>query len=254
MSLYDVLDQIIALLRQRKRVTYRLVQREFALDDETLADLKDELIYAQKLAVEEDERVLVWIGDTEGTHEVPSPPAQTSQQSAIQATQPPHAPPPAPRSPEAERRQLTVMFCDLVDSTKLSSQVDPEEYRDVVRAYQRVCTDVIQRYDGHIAQLLGDGLLIYFGYPQAHEDDPHRAVRTGLGILDVMGGLNTELKRGKGLQLAVRVGIHTGLVVVGAMGGGGRHEQLALGEVPNLAARLQGLAESNSIIISPDTN
>src|SRR5215510_11677067 len=228
MSLYDVLDQIIALLRQRKRLTYRLVKREFALDDETLADLKDELIYAQKLAVEEDERVLVWIGDTEGTHEVPSPPAQTSQQSALQATQPPHAPPPAPRSPEAERRQLTVMFCDLVDSTKLSSQVDPEEYRDIVRAYQRVCTDVIQRYDGHIAQLLGDGLLVYFGYPQAHEDDPHRAVRTGLGILAAMGELNTRLKREKGLTLALRLGIHTGLVVVGAMGGAGRQEQLAL--------------------------
>src|SRR5689334_11723212 len=117
MGLYDVLDQIIELLRQRKRLTYRLVQREFALDDATLEDLKDELIYAQKLAVEEDARVLVWIGDTEGIHEVLSPPSQTPQQSVIQATQPPHTPPPEPHSPEAERRQLTVMFCDLVDST-----------------------------------------------------------------------------------------------------------------------------------------
>src|SRR4030095_7229974 len=111
MGLYDVLDQIIELLRQRKRLTYRLVKREFALDDETLADLKDELIYAQKLAVEEDERVLVWIGDTAETQKVPSPPSQTPQQSAIQETQPPHTPPPEPRSPDAERRQLTVMFC-----------------------------------------------------------------------------------------------------------------------------------------------
>src|SRR4030095_6522752 len=102
MGLYDVLDQIIELLRQRKRLTYRLVKREFALDDETLEDLKDELIYAQKLAVEEDERVLVWIGDTEDTHEFPSPPVRTRQQSAIQETQPPHAPLPEPRSPEAE--------------------------------------------------------------------------------------------------------------------------------------------------------
>src|SRR5215467_6741841 len=105
MSLYDVLDQIIALLRQRKRLTYRLLKREFVLDDETLADLKDELIYAQKLAVEEDERILVWIGDPEATHEVLSPPAQTRHQSAIGAAQPPHAPLPEPRSPEAERRQ-----------------------------------------------------------------------------------------------------------------------------------------------------
>src|SRR5262249_17041689 len=149
MSLYDVLDQIIALLRQRKRLTYRLVQREFALDDETLADLKDELIYAQKLAVEEDKRVLVWIGDTAGTHAGPSPPSPTPQPSVIQATQPPHAPPPEPHSPDAERRQLTVMFCDLVDSTRLSSQLDPEDWRDVVRAYHSTCTAVIQRYEGH---------------------------------------------------------------------------------------------------------
>src|SRR5262249_9475928 len=193
MSLYDVLDQIIALLRQRKRLTYRLLKREFALDDETLEDLKDELIYAQKLAVEEDERVLVWIGDTEGRPEAPLSPSQTLQQSAIQETQPPHAPPPAPRSPEAERRQLTVMFCDLVDSTKLSSQLDPEDLREVVQAYQKTCTDVIERYDGYVAQLLGDGLLVYFGYPVAHEDDAQRAVRTGLGILAAMGDLNKAL-------------------------------------------------------------
>src|SRR4029077_282846 len=143
-----------------------------------------------------------------------------------------------PPTPAAERRQLTVMFCDLVDSTALSGQLDPEEYRDVVRAYQTACTEVIQRYDGHIAQLLGDGLLIYFGYPQAHEDDAQRAVRTGLGILAAMGDLNTRLQQDKGIQLALRVGIHTGLVVVGEMGGAGRQEQLALGETPNIAARI----------------
>src|SRR5262249_15735193 len=102
---------------------------------------------------------------------------------------PGEAAPVPPPTPEAERRQLTVMFCDLVDSTRLSSQLDPEDWRDVVRAYQRVCTDVIQRYEGHIAQLLGDGLLVYFGYPQAHEDDAHRAVRTGLGILNALAGV-----------------------------------------------------------------
>jgi class 3 adenylate cyclase/predicted ATPase len=253
MSLYDVLDQIIALLRQRKRLTYRLLKREFALDDETLEDLKDELIYAQKLAVEEDERVLIWTGDTEGIHAVPSPPTQTPRQSALQETQLPHALSPEPRSPEAERRQLTVMFCDLVDSTKLSSQLDPEEYRDVVRAYQQVCTKVIQRYDGHIAQLLGDGLLTYFGYPQAHEDDPQRAVRTGLGILDAMGDLNQRLQRERGLHLGVHIGIHTGLVVVGEMGDHGRQEQLALGETPNIAARIEGFAQPNTIAISEAT-
>src|SRR5215831_3213391 len=155
-----------------------------------------------------------------------------------------------PHSPDAERRQLTVMFCDLVDSTKLSSQLDPEEYRNVVRAYQQVCTEVIQRYDGHIAQLLGDGLLIYFGYPQAHEDDAQRAVRVGLGMRAALRDLNTRLHQAQGIQLAVRVGIHTGLVVVGAMGDGGRHEQLALGETPNVAARMQALAAPNTVAIS----
>jgi class 3 adenylate cyclase len=145
------------------------------------------------------------------------------------------------------------MFCDLVDSTKLSSQLDPEDWRDVVRAYQRVCTDVIQRYEGHIAQLLGDGLLVYLGYPRAHEDDPHRAVRTGLGILAAVGDLNQGLQQEKGIQLAIRVGMHTGLVVVGEMGGQGRQEQLALGEVPNVASRIQGLAEPDTIVISADT-
>src|SRR5262249_53885928 len=120
-------------------------------------------------------------------------------------------------------------------------------------AYQRVCTDVTQRYDGYIAQLLGDGLLIYFGYPQAHEDDPQRAVRAGLGILSAMGDLNAELQRAKGIQLAIRMGIHTGLVVIGDMGGAGRQEQLALGETPNVAARIQGLATSNSLAISEAT-
>src|SRR2546423_6673538 len=123
------------------------------------------------------------------------------------------------------------MFCDLVDSTKLSSQLDPEDYRDVVRAYQSACTEVIQQYDGHVAQLLGDGLLVYFGYPQAHEDGPQRAVRAGLGMLAAMGDLNPGLQQAKGVQLAIRVGVHTGLVVIGEMGGAGRQEQLALGEV-----------------------
>src|SRR5262245_29507904 len=159
----------------------------------------------------------------------------------------------APPTPDAERRQLTVMFCDLVDSTYLASQLDPEDWRDVVRAYQQVCTEVIQRYDGYVAQLLGDGLLIYFGYPQAHEDDAHRAVRTGLGILDALGDLNQGLQQAKGVHLAVRVGIHTGLVVVGEMGSTGRQEQLALGQTPNVAARIQALAAPNTMAISEAT-
>jgi class 3 adenylate cyclase len=243
--------QVIELLQREQRLSYRALKRQFALDDEDLEALKDELLYAKRLAVDEDGRVLVWTGGTSRapTTASPGPPPTTSDVSPTQGESAPVVPP----TPDAERRQLTVLFCDLVDSTKLSSQLDPEEYRDVVRQYHRVCTDVIQRYDGHIAQLLGDGLLVYFGYPHAHEDDALRAVHTGLGILDAMGALQTRLHQDKGIQLAVRVGIHTGLVVVGAMGDGRRQEQLALGETPNIAARIQGLAASNTVAISGAT-
>jgi class 3 adenylate cyclase len=156
-------------------------------------------------------------------------------------------------APAAERRQLTVMFCDLVGSTNLSARLDPEDLREVVRSYQETAADVIQGFDGHIAQYLGDGLLVYFGYPQAHEDDAHRAVRTALGIVEAMVTLNSRLDSEYSVQLAVRLGIHTGPVVVGEMGGGGRHEQLALGETPNIAARLEGLAEPDTVVISAMT-
>ncbi len=244
------------LLQREQRVSYRALKVRFQLDDDLLEAVKDELIYAKKLAVDEENRVLVWTGNVAGITQTPSPSDKTGLQPASPQEMP-SVQPPSPvvtsRTPEAERRQLTVMFCDLVDSTKLSSQLDPEEYRDVVRAYQQVCTEVIQRYDGHIAQLLGDGLLVYFGYPHAHEDDAQRAVRTGLGILAAMGDLNTRLQQDKGIQLAVRIGIHTGLVVVGDMGGAGRQEQLALGEAPNIAARIQGLAAPNTLVISEAT-
>jgi class 3 adenylate cyclase len=160
---YDaVLEQAIALLQREQRLSYRVLKRRLQLDDETLEDLKEDLIYAKHLAIDEEGKVLVW---------VPATAAQVDQ--APRAT----AAPPEPRAPEAERRQLTVLFCDLVDSTALASQLDPEEWREVVRAYQETCAKVIIRFEGHIAQYLGDGLLIYFGYPQAHEDDAQRAVR-----------------------------------------------------------------------------
>jgi class 3 adenylate cyclase/predicted ATPase len=255
MDFYAILDQVIAVLRQRQRVTYRALKRQFNFDDDYLEDVKAELIQGQRLAVDEDGAVLVWTGGTDvAPHTTPPDSLSGVPPGIAGAPSPPSLPAPAaPPSSDAERRQLTVMFCDLVDSTKLSSQLDPEDYREVVREYQKVCTEVIQRYEGHIAQLLGDGLLVYSGYPQAHEDDAQRAVRTGLGILDTMRDLNQGLQQAKGIQLAVRVGVHTGLVVVGQMGGAGRQEQLALGEVPNVASRVQGLAEPNTLIISTDT-
>ncbi len=158
----------------------------------------------------------------------------------------------------AERRQLTVMFCDLVGSTALSELLDPEELREVVRAYQATCTDAIQRYAGHIAQHLGDGLLVYFGYPAAHEDEAQRAVRTGLEILARLQTLNARLqpaiKERLPHPIQVRIGIHTGLVVIGEIGSSEKREVLALGETPNIAARLQGLAEPDTVVLSAATH
>ena len=154
---------------------------------------------------------------------------------------------------DAERRQLTVMFCDLVDSTQLSARLDPEVLREVVRSYQQVCGDVIARFQGYVAQYLGDGLLVYFGYPTAHEDDAQRAVRAALAILATIETLNARLQQEKAVELAVRVGIHTGLVVIGRVGGSSRQEDLALGEPPNVAARLQGLADAGAVLISNST-
>src|SRR6516162_8818098 len=243
MNFYSVVDQAIALLRQRGRVTYRALKRQFDLDDDVLEDLKAELITAQRLAVDEQGAVLVWVGEA-GT-------SPALQEDVLPL--PEESSSPEHRPPEAERRQLTVLFCDLVDSTVLASQLDPEDLRAVVRAYQDTCAKVIARFEGHIAQYLGDGLLVYFGYPFAHEDDAQRAARAGLGIVEALGQLNMRLEQERGVHLAVRLGIHTGLVVVGEVGGGTRQEQLALGETPNLAARLQGLAAPNTLVISATT-
>jgi class 3 adenylate cyclase/predicted ATPase len=254
---YDgILEQVLALLQREQRLSYRVLKRRLQLDDETLEDLKEDLIYAKKLAMDEDGRVLVWTGGT-GTpmasivtpSQPPQPPANEADQAA-----PIEFPPAEPRPPDAERRQLTVLFCDLVDSTVLASRLDPEEWREVVRAYQDTCAKVIARYEGHIAQYLGDGLLIYFGYPQAHEDDAQRAVHAGLEMVEGMITCNARLAQERGFRLVIRVGIHTGLVVVGEMGGGSRHEHLALGDTPNVAARLQGLTAPDTVLLSGATH
>jgi TOMM system kinase/cyclase fusion protein len=248
-----VVDQVLALLRQRGRMTYRTLQRQFQLDAEALTDLLAELRYAHPDALREDDQGIVWTGDAEMAATLVSPALPRDQHLTPPGDLPAAPPRIAPATPDAERRQLTVLFCDLVDSTALSSQLDPEDLRAVVRAYQEVCAKVIARFEGHIAQYLGDGLLVYFGYPLAHEDDAQRAVRAGLGIVEALGQLNTRLTHERGVSLAVRLGIHTGLVVVGEVGGGTRQEHLALGETPNLAARLQGLAAPNTLVISATT-
>jgi class 3 adenylate cyclase/tetratricopeptide (TPR) repeat protein len=155
-------------------------------------------------------------------------------------------------SPEdaAERRQLTVMFCDLAGSTALSARLDPEDMRQVIRAYQDACSGVVARYDGFVAKFMGDGILAYFGFPHAHEDDAERAVRAGLEIAGVVGALETRAAA----KLQVRIGIATGLVVVGDLvGRGAAQEQAVVGDTPNLAARLQALAEPDNVVVAGAT-
>jgi class 3 adenylate cyclase len=165
-------------------------------------------------------------------------------------TPPPEAPStqPKPAQDTAERRQVTVMFSDLVGSTALSARMDPEDLSEVISAYQKCVAETVQRFDGFVAKYMGDGVLIYFGYPQAHEDDAERSVRAGIELIAAITALKTKA------PLQTRVGIATGLVVVGDLiGAGEAQERGIVGETPNLAARLQGIAEPNAVVIAEST-
>jgi predicted ATPase/class 3 adenylate cyclase len=152
---------------------------------------------------------------------------------------------------EAERRQLTCLFCDLVNSVELSERLDPEELRETLAAYHRVCATVVRRFEGYVHDYLGDGMMVYFGFPSAHEDDAQRAVRSGLGIVEAVAQLNSRVGAERGIDLHVRVGIDTGLVVAGAVAADeGMEATAAIGAPPNIAARLQGLAAPDSVVIS----
>src|SRR5262245_8238918 len=249
MAIIEVVAQVRELLQQHGRLSYRILKRQFALDDDALEDLKFELIDIQELAVDKDGKMLVWAGKKAGEQQTGSEERPTA------AAPEPRIALPAPLSAagaEAERRQLTVMFCDLVGSTALAEQLDPEELREVVHVYQETCTAVIQRYAGHIAQHLGDGLLVYFGYPVAHEDDAQRAVHAGIEIIAALRESPLQ-HRQLPHPIQVRIGIHTGLVVIGEMGSSEKRERLALGETPNLAARVQGVAEPDTVVMSAVT-
>ena len=173
-------------------------------------------------------------------------PARASAAGATPSTASP-APSAAPESTAGERRQLTVMFCDLVGSTALSEKLDPEELRSLLHEYRTVCGDVISRYEGFVARYVGDGILTYFGWPKAHEEDAERALRAALEIVQAVKGASSAE------PLSVRIGIATGTVVVGEQAGAGEQSKLAIGSTPNLAARLQGLAAADQIVIASST-
>ena len=198
MTFAELLVQVRELLQSKGRVSYRALKLQFNLDDEYLDGLKDELIEAERIAADEGGKVLVWMGkgingekDKRGKGEdgleSRAQSLESEGQGRASTVQTLDSRRQTPDS-AAERRQLTVMFCDLVGSTALSAQLDPEELREVVRGYQQTSAAVIERFGGHIAQYMGDGLLVYFGYPIAHEDDARRAVRAGLEIVQAIRG------------------------------------------------------------------
>ena len=254
MGFFEVVTLATALLQREKRISCRLLGRIFELDDACLEDLKFELVHAKRLAVEQDGGVLIWAEQPEITvHELL--PASAAVRALPQAIERPElgAPPAETTSAEGERRQLTVMFCDLVGSTELSTRLDPEDLREIIRGFQETCAKIITQFEGYIAQYLGDGILVYFGYPRAHENDAERATLSGLGIIEALAGF--EPKNAKDIKPAVRIGIATGLVVVGEIiGEGSAKEMTGVGETPNIAARLQALAKPNTMVISSATH
>src|SRR5215472_13588338 len=214
--------------------------RENEIDAEVLPQLTESDLSALGLPIGPRRKLLTAIAALrEGAQ--PSSPAE--QPSAVPA-------PASATAAEAERRQLTVLFCDLVGSTALSARLDPEDLRAVIGAYHRCCAAVIERAGGFVARYMGDGVLAYFGYPRADEYDAECAVRAGLALVEAVAGLDTDARA----PLQVRVGIGTGVVVVGDLiGQGAAQEQAVVGETPNLAARLQALAEPGTVVIGPST-
>jgi len=216
-------------LRGLDLAQYELIFRENAIDPEILPELTEADLEKLGVVLGHRKRILRAI--------------------AALDTRPPMLPPAAaPRAEGAERRQLTVMFCDLVGSTALSTRFDPEDLREIVGAYHRCVAETVARFAGFVAKYMGDGVLIYFGYPQAHEDDAERAVRAGLAVIEAVGRLPARE------DLRVRLGVATGLAVVGDLiGAGAAQERGVVGETPNLAARLQVLAAPGTLVIAEST-
>ena len=258
MTFDEILTQVLDLLRRDGRVSYRALKRRFELDDEYLEDLKAEIIKAKQLAVDEDGEVLVWTGG--------SPETFQRERSAIsslvapvvlQSYTPPHLANKiltAKSALEGERRQVTVLFADMQGFTTLSEQLDPEEVHQIISHCFELITTEVHRFEGTINQYTGDGVMALFGAPIAHEDGPRRAVHAALAIQRALGSYSQKLQTQRGFGVQMRIGLNTGLVVVGKIGDDLRMDYTAVGDTTNLAARLEQLASPGSIVISETTH
>jgi class 3 adenylate cyclase/predicted ATPase len=255
MTFDEVLGQVQELLRREQRVSYRGLKRRFALDDEYLEDLKEELIGAKRVAADEDGRFLVWTGASPAAS---SASQLSSSQSQVQGS-PPSTASPQPVAPssstEDERKIITALFADLAGFTTLAKDLDPEETRAIIDPALQLMMDAVHRYDGSVAQSLGDGIFALFGAPLAHEDHPQRALHAALLMQEEMRLYANRIRAEKGIPLQIRIGVSTGEVILRSVRKDELHtDYVPVGHAINLAARMESLALPGSIVVSESTH
>jgi class 3 adenylate cyclase/tetratricopeptide (TPR) repeat protein len=255
MTFEEILDEVIAMLQRRGRVTYRTLKRQFNLDDDAFEDLKDELLYAHPHMVEDDGRGLAWTGDTRPTPMLGSPRA-IDQARAPLAYTPPYLAEKiltSKRVFEGERKQVTVLFADLKGSMELLADRDPEEARQLLDPVLTLMMDAVHRYEGTVNQVMGDGIMALFGAPVAHEDHAVRACYAALAMQEAIRRYSEEVRRGHGLEVQIRVGMNSGEVVVRAIGNDLHMDYSAIGQTTHLAARMEQLAPPGTIRLTAET-
>src|SRR6516162_4282548 len=255
MTFEEILDQAIAMLQRRGRVTYRALKRQFNLDDDYLEDVKAELIQGQRLAVDEEGAVLVWTGDARTAPTVSSTPIEAPVRAPLTYT-PPYLVEKILTSKsalEGERKQVTVLFADLKGSTELIRDLDPEAAQTLLDPALQHMMDAVHRYEGTVNQVLGDGIMALFGAPVAHEDHAVRACYAGLAMQAALRRYAEEVRRSHGLEMQVRVGLNSGEVVVRSIGNDLHMDYSAVGQTTHLAARMEQLATPGSIRLTAAT-
>src|SRR6266511_842386 len=259
MTFEEILDQAIAMLQRRGRITYRALKRQFNLDDAFLEDLKEELIDGQQLAVDEEGKVLIWTGGADRAS-APSPPVAFSPATAQQRQPLSYTPPyltekilDARQRLEGERKQVTVLFADIKDSTELIKDLDPEAAQQLLDPAIHRMMDAVHRYEGTMNQVLGNGIMALFGAPIAHEDHALRACYAALALQTAIRPYADEVRRTQGMLLQLRVGLNSGEVVVRAIGNDLHMDYSAVGQHTHLAARMEQLATPGTILITAAT-
>src|SRR5262245_52053896 len=255
MTFEEVLDQAIALLQRRGRVTYRTLQRQFQLDDEAFKDLKDELLYAHPEVRDDAGRGLIWTSHTGAVPSAATAPARTPEPAPLAYT-PPYLAEKILTSRsalEGERKQVTALFADLKGSTELIRDLDPEQAQALLDPALHAMMDAVHRYEGTVNQVLGDGIMALFGAPIAHEDHALRACYAGLALQSAIRPYAEEVRRTHGMLLQLRVGLNSGEVVVRAIGNDLHTDYSAVGQHTHLAARMEHLAAPGSILLTAAT-